>query len=104
MPSATLSRYIMGTIGESAQSRKPTSALLYTRIPISFPAIKKRAAKIKEMSEVIRKTVSVVYLIMPSRFFARDSDISGISRVVRELSRVEGKKRTGNAIPFIIPN
>ena len=46
----------------------------------------------------------VADLTRPVLPFAAASDISGIKRVDMELSRVEGKKSMGRAIPFIIPN
>jgi len=62
IPSETLSRYIRGTMGDRAQSRKPTSEFLYTRPPISLPAAKNSPEKIKPITEVILITFSVALL------------------------------------------
>ena len=62
------------------------------------------AAKIKDITAVSFKIFRVAALTRPVLPFAAASDISGISSVEIELSRVDGKNSIGKAIPFIIPN
>ena len=104
IPSDMLSRYIKGTMGERAFKRKPISSDLYIKYPISSPKTKNIAATIKEISKVSLSILSVDVFTIPKRFFAADSDISGISKVEIELSKVDGKNKIGSAIPLIIPN
>ena len=53
MPSDIASRYIKGTIGESTLSKKPTSGLLYIKIPRLFPPTKKSAENIIDIILVV---------------------------------------------------
>jgi len=68
------------------------------------PATKNIAAKMKDKSEVSFKIRLVAFFTIKLWCFAAASLISGIKRVDTELSIADGKKRIGNAIPFIIPN
>ena len=103
MPSLILSRYINGTIGERAFSKKPTLWSLYISTPISWPATKKIAPQINPTNEVSLKTFSQVFFITDECFFATASEISGIKRVEIEFNKAAGKNSRGRAIPFIAP-
>ena len=68
-----------------------------------FPAIKKIAENIKDIIAVSLKMFCVALFTKSLCPLAVASDISGISKVEIEPKRAEGKKISGNAIPFIIP-
>ena len=103
MPSQILSKYISGTMGDSHLSKKPTCGSLYMRIPIFSPLTKNIAPAKKPKMQVIFMTLETADATTPRLPRAIASDISGISRVDTALRSVDGKKRMGSAIPFIIP-
>ena len=67
-------------------------------------AIKKMAEKTNAVRAVSLKIRFVTEDTTKLCFFAAASDISGIKRADTECKSVDGKNKTGKAIPFIIPN